>query len=504
MDSIPNNLPASTAVMERPHCPACNKTFPSETARDRHRLRCTQRPRRKKACAECRRSKTQCDTKVPACTRCTLLSLGCEYPQRLPTANAAAQCSWPSGSTAANHSEPLTVPTPRSLSSDGPPATDDSLSASNLTFDPFLGYWESGDASLWQTYPLDVRPGLYGFTQGGGYLDGAAPDKSFVSYNGPSTHEATETATEIATNPIGRFEINTSASSPWMTVEGGLQYIDEEFSKYPTSVIGVGRWPCFLHKRYQDESQMPRPLQAARRVAHVYSRRSSPGETAFLSFVDSELYTIQLKLSTFTTEEVNASLQAVFFYGTMRAYRCGSIAADKLGRLSETILLQTFPLTTHMCTDISERRSGSGDWENWILTETSRRYSTPAVSLDVERTQLTSFRLYFCFHALQYAIHSRSNELQILCRILDKMPLPSSTSVWEAETADAWAVAHQAWQQSDAGKLTWNDLIAFARGDVTGCDLAVTEWIRSTGVMGQLIMISAKEQSEVLGLAAVI
>lgn len=52
------------------------------SALERHRLRCRFRSRsRKKACAECSRSKVRCDQGVPACSRCTVHALSCVYPQ---------------------------------------------------------------------------------------------------------------------------------------------------------------------------------------------------------------------------------------------------------------------------------------------------------------------------------------------------------------------------------------------------------------------------------------
>ena len=154
------------------------------------------------------------------------------------------------------------------------------------------------------------------------------------------------------------------------------------------------------------------------------------------------------------------------------------------------------------------------DWDEWILEESVRRYVIFHFSFFLymytpRKLRLNSCqwkRCFFAAHALDYVIHARQGILSmVLCSLFPEAPLPCPAVVWEAPTAEAWAVEYRRWEeswnhQSQPQPLKARHVICWVRGRETGYEDRLADWFRSANTgLEDLVFVCARSQGTLPG-----
>ncbi|KAK3306101.1 uncharacterized protein B0T15DRAFT_534337 [Chaetomium strumarium] len=350
-------------------CSSCNRTFPSVSALERHRLRCRFRPSsRRKACAECSRSKVRCDQARPSCSRCVVHGLVCVYPN----SNSEGLRSTPNHQVAvpsASHAVTLPLTPSSDLSqpqsqqpewrplSQGDPLADPSACLSVPTWLP----------AEWQT---DLLP----------FLDeGYSSYSTELSLGGRMTPRLDGNA-HLASRPKpSPFEdLSLFLGEKWKTAQQGLDFIDSVLNANVDNFVTGLRKPLFIHFRDWDMSQRPAALVEAVTVGQLYMYAIQTGQSdVVLRALDAQLAQIQLKVSKMQTAREDVEmLQAVLQYASMRVYRAGPIASECVDPISLRLMQHVLSKSLgSMSPPTSPTPSGPSPsaWQSWILDESIRR-----------------------------------------------------------------------------------------------------------------------------------
>ncbi|KAL2165655.1 hypothetical protein VTG60DRAFT_4059 [Thermothelomyces hinnuleus] len=292
--------------------------------------------------------------------------------------------------------------------------------------------------------------------------------------------EASETH-DPARDPF--LELSSYLSLRWTTAEQGVQLIDRELKSYVDGLPrGLRRMP-FVHRRDWEESCRPLALVEAMEVAHLYSMRTPQSESFLLQSVDARL------LTTHTRADDIATAQAVLLYAIMRIYRSGSMALERVHRIS----LEPMQHVVHKSMHCLQPHTNvtPDDWEEWIMDESLR---SPA-------------RCFFTLHALDYVVNARQCVPTALCDIFPEAPLPCPSHIWDAPTAEEWAARYQAWDDflPDARHLRARDMHFWLGGKESGRERQLLAWFHQVeDSLSGLVFECARAQARARGVESLI
>jgi hypothetical protein len=254
-------------------------------ALERHRLRCRFRPRgRKKACAECSRSKVRCDQGVPTCSRCTVHALFCTYPQAERTGPVATRLD------PDEQGLHPTVPFPQTPSSDlSHPDWGSGIDGQVPLIDPGTSFQSAGwvpDAQAWQAEAPSFFDAAYCNN-----TDSQGPADIFNSDNTQVT-EAANFPTESAFQALSGY-----LAATWTPTEQGLDRIDRVCKGFVDIFAGgPGRAP-FIHFRDWEPATRSMALTEAAAIAPLYPTATPQASSLLLRAIDAQLLPVQLKVS---------------------------------------------------------------------------------------------------------------------------------------------------------------------------------------------------------------
>ncbi|KAL2151658.1 hypothetical protein VTH82DRAFT_6756 [Thermothelomyces myriococcoides] len=268
----------------------------------------------------------------------------------------------------------------------------------------------------------------------GGWQDlFAIPDQGMASVDGSSSGTSLSNSSMAVSKPLSPerdpfLELSAYLSLRWTTAEQGFQLIDRELKSYVDGLPrGLRRMP-FVHRRDWEESRRPLVLVEAMAVAQLYSMRTPQCEPLLLQSIDERLIAIRKNLPTHTRADDIATAQAVLLYAIMRIYRSGSMAMERVHRISLELMHHVVHKSLRCLQPFTNVTPN--DWEEWIMDESLRR-------------------CFFTLHALDYVVTARQCEPTALCGIFPDAPLPCPTHVWDAPTAEEWAARYRAWEESN-------------------------------------------------------
>lgn len=94
-----------------------------------------------------------------------------------------------------------------------------------------------------------------------------------------------------------------------------------------------------------------------------------------------------------------------------------------------------------------------------------------------------------------------------MCAIFPNTPLPCPPDVWEAPTAETWAVRHRAWEDrcGPEGPVKAGEVLAWVWGQGTGREEQVSMWFQEAGeALGGLVLECARAQARAAGAQGVV
>ncbi|KAH6844724.1 hypothetical protein B0I37DRAFT_343250 [Chaetomium sp. MPI-CAGE-AT-0009] len=457
-------------------CGNCGRSYSTVSALARHRLRCKSRPRsRKKACAECARSKVRCDQGLPTCSRCAIHGLLCTYPHDgalHPTAPPNHALAVPLSTVA--HQAPLTPSStpPQPLWT---PAVDQEpgLTASLNSF---------SEASWVPDLPDDWREPFFLFNVGQGYAEISSANVTApvsTANNSQGTTESSE---------VDSFQHpSVHLTDKWATAEQGLDLIDRVLKSYVDGVAqGVDR-PPFIHHWHWDHGRRPLVLVEATAVAQLYTTTTPQSDAVLLRSINTQLLSLQRNLITQPRADDILMMQATLLYSMMRIYRSGPTASECIDRVPLRLMQHVLSKSINCMTP--HTNVTPNDWESWIQDETLRRS-------------------FLTLHALDHVTHARHGSPGVMCAMFPASPLPCPPDVWEAPTAEAWAARHRAWEERCApggGPVRAGEVLAWVRGQGTDREALFREWFALAGeALGGLVLECARAQARVVGVEGLV
>ncbi|KAL2127454.1 hypothetical protein VTI74DRAFT_10699 [Chaetomium olivicolor] len=429
--------------MEPLVCHCCSRPFSSAGTLERHRLRCRFRPRgRKKACAECSRSKVRCDQALPTCSRCAVHSLLCTYPhvEKLDASSGTPAFVSPSSLDVTLSLTPASdLSQPRWISGVD---QDAHLINPNLFF---LDGWERYRDTKWNTEAVSLL---------GNASD--MPENVSTALTAEVDHNPSFLLAQDADGDSFQ-QLSAYLGKRWKTTEEGLDLIDQRLKGYVDNLAGRQRRPPFIHFQHWHQNGRPSTLNDAVAVAQLYATRTPQSESVLLKAIDSQLLQIQLKIPTNSRADDTETMQAVLFYASMRIYRKGPVAFESADRLSVRSMQHVLSKSLHAMTP--HTNVGPSDWESWILDESIRRS-------------------FYHLHALDYVSHARQSHPTEICPLLPNAPLPCPAHIWEAPTAEEWARRYREWEEycGAGGLLRAKDLLCWVRGKEAGRERQMRMW----------------------------
>ncbi|KAK4118756.1 hypothetical protein N657DRAFT_650947 [Parathielavia appendiculata] len=465
--------------MEPLSCSSCSRTFPSVPTLERHRLRCRFRPTsRRKACAECSRSKVRCDQALPSCSRCVVHSLVCVYP------HLEGLRVTPNGPHPVSSGSLVTVPLTPSPSSPhsqqwAPPDREGPLGGRPPADFLPVPAWPPGAEAEWQAGALPLFEGNFDCPDLSLGLGGL--DETINLDSNPRFAQARE--------PCHFQDLSSYLSEKWKTTQQGLDFIDSVLKVNVDNFVTGLQKPFFVHFQDWDVAQRPAALTEAVTVGqlYMYATRTVQSDAVLLRAIDAQLGQFQLKVTAMQSERDEISmLQAVLLYACMRVYRAGPIASECIDRiplrLMQHVLSKNLPCMTLPTNPLPTA------WQDWIAIESIHR-------------------AFFTLHALDYVTQARQSAPTALCSFYPTAPLPLPTHIWEAPTADEWAARYRAWEKyCDAqGPLRGRDVLSWVQGKESGAEEKLRAWFLGIeDELGGLVFECARAQGKTEGAGALV
>jgi hypothetical protein len=107
-------------------------------------------------------------------------------------------------------------------------------------------------------------------------------------------------------------------------------------------------------------------------------------------------------------------------------------------------------------------------------------------------------------HSLDYAGYARQSLPTAVCALFPEAPLPCPSSVWEAATAEEWAVRYRSWEEycGNRGPLRARDVLCWVQGRETGREEQLRGWLQGVEAeLGGLVFECARAQGRTAGVA---
>ncbi|KAH6649421.1 hypothetical protein F5144DRAFT_624630 [Chaetomium tenue] len=451
-------------------CSNCGRTSSSVLALGRHQLRCRSRPRgRKKACAECSRSKVRCDQGLPTCSRCAIHHLLCAYRE---------DGSYPGSSSSHPRMVSLSTlveQTPLTPSLTPPDtfwtsATDRGPDLTNSRDQFSAPGWVSDATWDWQER-------LFASDQGQGCVESSAanvtPERTLVANNSQGVTQSS------ADNDFQCWPVY--GAEKWANAKQGLDLIDHVLKSYVDGVAQGLRPGCFIHHHNWGHDRRPLVLVEATAVAHLYATATPQSYAVLLRSINTQLASLQRNITTQTRADDVSMMQAVLLYAMMCIYRSGPTASEGIDRVP--LRLMQHVLSKNMHCIPPHTNVTSSDWESWIQNETLRR-------------------CFLTLHALDHVTHARQSLPGALCALFPDSPLPCPPDVWEAPTAEVWAARHRAWEDRCApdGPVRAGEVLGWVWGQGAGRGELVRRWFEEAGEgLGGVVWECARAQARVGG-----
>ncbi|KAK3291037.1 uncharacterized protein B0H64DRAFT_427492 [Chaetomium fimeti] len=465
-----------SVIMDPLACGNCGRTYSTVPTLARHRLRCKSRPKsRKKACSECARSKVRCDQGVPSCSRCAIHGLPCVYPHEgglhqiaTPPSNASAVT--PSAVSAHVPLTPSSIPSQPIWTS-----VVDQEPDLTAPLNPF------SEPNWVPDLPDDWREPFFLFDLGQG-----GAEVSSANVSAPmSTASNSQGDTQSSEVDILQ-DSSVHITDKWSTAEQGLDLIDRVLKSYVDGVAQGLHRPPFIHHWNWDHNRRPLVLAEATAVAQLYATTTPQSDAVLLRFINTQLLSLQRNITTQPRADDISMMQATLLYSMMRIYRSGPMASECIDRVPLRLLQHVLSKSIHCMTP--HTNVTPNDWESWIQDESLRR-------------------CFLTLHALDHVTHARAGLPGVICALFPASPLPCPPDVWEAPTAEAWAVRHRAWEARCApgGPVRAGEVLAWVRGEGTEREGLFREWFVLAGeAVGGLVLECARAQARVVGVEGLV
>jgi hypothetical protein len=105
-------------------------------------------------------------------------------------------------------------------------------------------------------------------------------------------------------------------------------------------------------------------------------------------------------------------------------------------------------------------------------------------------------------HALDYAGYARQALPTAVCALFPEAPLPCPSRVWEAPTAEEWAVRYRCWEEHCGGRgpLRGRDVLCWVQGRETGREEQLRVWLQGVEAeLGGLVFECGRAQGRTVG-----
>lgn len=149
-----------------------------------------------------------------------------------------------------------------------------------------------------------------------------------------------------------------------------------------------------------------------------------------------------------------------------------------------------------LCADELENRRPS--WKDWIFAESRRRYAnTPTIPPDIDLTNNT--RTAIVYLLIDMLVDVTTN---VPCPIpggIGMLPLPSSKTLWEAESHKNWSLEYDMSINQRIGNcyLTYSDLHTIQKGNEAAVESRPTiddrleSWYSNVDSFGTLVIMAS-------------
>ncbi|CAG9954014.1 unnamed protein product [Clonostachys rosea f. rosea IK726] len=310
-------------------CGLCSRSFSQGPARDRHQLRCRSRPRsRKRACAACSRAKSRCDYSLPACHRCSTLSVQCIYPVQAQVIQISDhrphQPTELSVETSPNAERGVSHPTSLVTLADVVGSTDHNLYESSTGAVPWWDYQNKNAAHL-PTASVQPTP------QSQDHITDRTEVALVSTEPFPPTNQGIfRTHPPIETTSTAFVDLSRLLAVQWTTAGQGLDLIESQLKQYPKFLInGVTKLP-FIHWRHSSPPQRSETLATAIAMASLCASPEPHSTSLLLKSISMEVQHIYKKVKRpalkYPPAESLAAFQATLLYSIMRTI-CASASS---------------------------------------------------------------------------------------------------------------------------------------------------------------------------------
>lgn len=234
-------------------------------------MRCRAQPRsRRKACEECSRSKTRCDSGLPACHRCSTLSRLCIYPLNVPV----------------NHAQQQVVV--------GPPVTTSVELVSwtgQFSHDSSVAVVPEWDTQQVMACTSNTAPVLLTQrSQGHDMLDQPRSKSPLSRVIGRCAQLPTEPPPDAFTN------LSHVLTGQWTTAEEGLNIIERQLKRWPECLVSQVSNPPFIHWRHCCASQRSEALVTVVAIVPLYLSQTAHSHSILRESIASQVKYIYSKV----------------------------------------------------------------------------------------------------------------------------------------------------------------------------------------------------------------
>jgi hypothetical protein len=303
---------------------------------------------RKRACRGCARAKARCDQALPACGRCSVRSLSCEY-----NVDATNQTE-PEQEHEHEHEHTEQAQT---------------IHLKELELDTDANDDEYGqDDHLNEVFQVPPAGGA----------------EEFVWAADPAA--TTMPATEL------KFHL-CLALSPCIP-EHELLSIDEVFVRHFDFLAGGIERLAFIHFQHLQPLHRSPALETLAGITQLFSARTAESESAVLDLISYEVYRLFENRQTYHSSQNLAAFQSMVLYSAMRVYSTSVYVNDMIDTTAATFSQFVLRQNLHLLQPATNVQPS--DWSQWITDESTRRTFFATHALNVVSNARKGFSTNLC------------------------------------------------------------------------------------------------------------
>ncbi|KAJ5339384.1 hypothetical protein N7452_006112 [Penicillium brevicompactum] len=395
---------------KRPGCPFCATHFSHRSSLIRHlKNNCNKaQPHtiRRKSCHQCVADKTRCNLKRPTCSRCSLKSIACQYPQT--EASEAQELEHSSFVSDKEHAGPSTPQQSLNLITQDTPTIDPNL------FDSFftgLGPWDLTQESS----SLALRSPNCALS----------PDTFFLNENGDSSPPELISNIIVSSDHI-ELQQNTI---PAALANHSMEFIFRVLRSWPRMLAEEFQTPPLFHpSQVGPNIKLPAPLANCVTLAKMWHGHCPGAEEIVRTTIMRELDSIVEQSEEKDEAILLAALQSVVMYTIILL---SPTSGSKLQKSDHHIIFRKVELLVYQIVRTGlylqeERTQTRPSWEAWIFVTSKRR------------AVLALYLLHWAYSVLHKVPCFD-------CRDLGFMPAPAAKALWQARTEQEWNTRYIHW-----------------------------------------------------------